>query len=323
MITRSVAAAVISAIAVSTTLSGCSSSTSPSTATTTTGPSPLTTTSHDFPSTTGFLSKTTTTGSSSDSVVNSSTYFTGTATFPVTTETPTTRPRPTSKCSGKLLGTYTWSQDYWRDGDDQLFDFLNSDMGQQWNCGDVSVNIADSSNPDFIANPGNLVDFLVNFRRKTNNEGILWLTYGDVVSKKGSLMVMFVQTFKNFLINYVDADTMAEIAPIGLSFDVEHVAQEYVKEALEDAQEMKIDLQNGLGYLPGSLFVQYTIEGAPDTLGTQYVMQYADSALMMLYRNEIKDTTGKGERLGWLYKSSLCASERSQWNHSCERATVS
>mmetsp|Transcript_6658 Transcript_6658/g.6592 ORF Transcript_6658/g.6592 Transcript_6658/m.6592 type:complete len:95 (+) Transcript_6658:203-487(+) len=89
-------------------------------------------------------------------------------------------------------------------------------------------------------------------------------------------MVAFVQTFKDFLINYVDANTMAEIAPIGLSFDVEHIEQNYIKEALQDAQQMKEDLHKGLGYLPNSIYVQYTIEGAPDTLGTQYVMQYAD-----------------------------------------------
>mmetsp|Transcript_3624 Transcript_3624/g.3032 ORF Transcript_3624/g.3032 Transcript_3624/m.3032 type:complete len:81 (+) Transcript_3624:76-318(+) len=45
-------------------------------------------------------------------------------------------------------------------------------------------------------------------------------------------MVKFVQTFKNFLLNNVDANTMAEIAPIGLSFDVEHIDQEYIKEGL-------------------------------------------------------------------------------------------
>mmetsp|Transcript_3475 Transcript_3475/g.2909 ORF Transcript_3475/g.2909 Transcript_3475/m.2909 type:complete len:137 (-) Transcript_3475:16-426(-) len=59
---------------------------------------------------------------------------------------------------------------------------------------------------------------------------------------------------------------MAEIAPIGLSFDVEHIDQEYIKEGLMDAQQMKTDLQNDLGYLPNSLFVQYTIEGVPGIL---------------------------------------------------------
>ncbi|EER04208.1 hypothetical protein Pmar_PMAR011430 [Perkinsus marinus ATCC 50983] len=62
---------------------------------------------------------------------------------------------------------------------------------------------------------------------------------------------------------------------------------QYIKRTLLKAQQMKKDVSKRMGYAPGSLLIDFSIEGGKNTLGTQYIMQYADHATMMLYRNAI------------------------------------
>mmetsp|Transcript_17512 Transcript_17512/g.14888 ORF Transcript_17512/g.14888 Transcript_17512/m.14888 type:complete len:114 (-) Transcript_17512:226-567(-) len=97
------------------------------------------------------------------------------------------------------------------------------------------------------------------WRQESGNNGIIWLTYGDVVDKSGEKMVAFVNTFEQFLMRSVNAQTMADIAPIGISFDVEHIADNYYKEALQKSQDMITEVTQGMGYLPNSIFVDSTI----------------------------------------------------------------
>ncbi|KAF4693912.1 hypothetical protein FOZ60_009659 [Perkinsus olseni] len=100
-------------------------------------------------------------------------------------------------------------------------------------------------------------------------------------------MLAFVDTFRKFLEESVTAEDMAVIAPIGLSFDTEHMQPEDIKKTLLKAQQMKKDVSKKMGYPTGSLLIDFAIEGQKNTLGTQYIMEYADHATMMLYRNAI------------------------------------
>ncbi|KAF4724148.1 hypothetical protein FOZ63_032063 [Perkinsus olseni] len=197
-------------------------------------------------------------------------------------------------CSGKNLGTYSWDQSFWRAGNRDLLNFLESDTGLAWNCGDVYINIADYSNWRSIAEPENLLAFARAFRQLSGaGSRVLWMTYGDVVERNGVKMKEFVATFEQWLHDYVDSDTIRQIMPIGLSYDVEHVDPKLVRDALIEAKNMKARLTSQLGYPSGSVLLQATIQGAEDEEGTRYVMEHTDSALMMLYRNYINDPTGK------------------------------
>lgn len=197
-------------------------------------------------------------------------------------------------CSGKSLGTYSWDQSFWRAGNRDLLDFLESDTGMAWNCGDVYINVADYSNWKGIVEPDNLVKFARAFRQLPGaGSRVLWMTYGDVVERNGEKMVEFVATFEEWLRDYVGSSVIREIMPIGLSYDVEHVDPKLVREALVEANSMKSRLTAQLGYPSGSVLLQATIQGAEDEEGTRYVMEHADSALMMLYRNYIIDPNGK------------------------------
>ncbi|EER20046.1 hypothetical protein Pmar_PMAR007307 [Perkinsus marinus ATCC 50983] len=173
------------------------------------------------------------------------------------------------------------------DGDPSLTDFGASDMGKLWNTGDVYVNIADYTNYDRIHNPERLLPWMKGWRKQTGNTERIWLTYGDTEKSNGKRMADFVDTFEEYLENYISAEDMREIAPIGLSYDIEHMQPEDIKTTLLKAQQMKKDVSKKMGYAPGSLLIDSAIEGQKNTLGTQYIMQYADHATMMLYRNAI------------------------------------
>ncbi|EEQ97773.1 hypothetical protein Pmar_PMAR004512 [Perkinsus marinus ATCC 50983] len=160
-------------------------------------------------------------------------------------------------------------------------------MGKLWNAGDVYVNVADVTNYDRIHNQDRLVPWMKQWREKTGNDQRIFLTYGDIEKHNGKRMIAFVDTFRKFLEDSVTSEDMAVIAPIGLSFDTEHMQPEDIKETLLQAQQMKDDVTDKMGYAPGSLLIDFAIEGQKNTLGTQYIMQYADHATMMLYRNAI------------------------------------
>lgn len=206
-------------------------------------------------------------------------------------------------CNGRKYGSYSYSQAYWRGSDSSLLAFLDSPIGRQWACGDVYVNIADYTNPEQIHNSTLLVKFIQNYRsRVRNSNAIMWLTYGDVVEKNGAKMVEFVQTFFNW-VQTIPASVATTMAPIGLSFDVEHIDPASTKSALTLAQS----LQSSHASHFGKVYIQHTIEGDPNVVGTDYVMKYADSALAMVYRNYIHDPTGKYQddsslvsRLNWM-----------------------
>jgi hypothetical protein len=93
-------------------------------------------------------------------------------------------------------------------------------------------------------------------------------------------METFVDTFFQW-VGTITADVAATLGTIGLSFDVEHMPAASTKSALQKAQSLK----SSTNFAPGKLLIQHTMEGKPNPDGTDYVMKYADSALVMLYRN--------------------------------------
>jgi len=93
-------------------------------------------------------------------------------------------------------------------------------------------------------------------------------------------MLRFIETFYEWA-SSLSAEVADSLVAIGLSIDVEHMHGSGTKEGLQKAQALKSSTK----FAPGKLLVQHTIEGKPNPDGTDYVMKYADSALIMLYRN--------------------------------------
>jgi hypothetical protein len=180
------------------------------------------------------------------------------------------------RCTGKRLGLYSWS------GPEQTFlHFLTSDEGREWGCGDITINIGDYSDPYTIYNAESIVPFILAYRALVlNEEAVVWLSYGDTVSRDGTLMEAFIDTFFSWAAS-ISEDQISGLGKIGITFDVEHMAPEATRSALMLAQSLK----DTTSFPFGKLLIQHTIEGRPNPEGTDYVMRYADSALVMLYRN--------------------------------------
>lgn len=208
---------------------------------------------------------------------------------PITYTVPTSTPSPL-QCNGKKVGTYAWNQDYWRFGNDStLLDFLSSDLGREWACADLTINVADYSNPDQIHNSGGIITFIQAYRARVRNyDSVVWCSYGDVVEKSAEKLLLFTRTFFTFLAS-IPADVADSLGTVGISFDVEHFDPEATKDALVLSQQ----LRDQTNFRNGKILIQHTIEGAPNVVGTEYVMRYADSALAMVYRNYMHDPTGK------------------------------
>jgi hypothetical protein len=253
-------------------------------------------------------------GTSSSSGRGPTGYPAVTTNSPVTYTAPASMPVPLS-CSGRRIGTYAWSQSFWRGDDLSLLDFLDSETGREWACGDLSINVADYSNPSMIHDCEKLVSFIQQYRLRVRNvESIVWITYGDVFEKSGDKMLQFTNTFFTWAAS-IPADVAVGMGTIGLSYDVEHIDPEATKSALLLAQ----DLRSRTNFAPGKILTQHTIEGAPNVQGTDYVMLYADSALAMVYRNYMHDPTGKYQddsnilnRLLWMLSSQCqnCLNEQ-------------
>jgi len=191
-------------------------------------------------------------------------------------------------CNGRRYGTYSWDQKSWMEQPSNIVSFLASDVGREWQCGDLAVNVADYTNPENIHNDSLLVPFIQSVRRDAGLvDSVIWLTYGDVVTANGTKMRVFVDTFYRWA-QGIDAATIPSLGKIGISFDVEHMDAASTQTALQAAQAMKAQTS----FPAGQLLVQHTIEGQINPDGAQNVMLYADSALMMLYRNYIHDPAG-------------------------------
>ena len=188
---------------------------------------------------------------------------------------------PSSNCPGKRLGQYSWGTELWREGSTELSKFFGNQAAKDWACGDLTINIGDFTEVTKIAYAQDLVPFIQRYRTASQNyESVVWLSYGDVKSADGNLMETFVDTFFTWAAS-LSADTADSLGTIGLSFDVEHMPATSTLKSLQKAQNLKSTTK----FAKGKLLIQHTIEGNPNPDGTDYVMRYADSALIMLYRN--------------------------------------
>ena len=208
-----------------------------------------------------------------------------------------------NQCNGNKVGTYTWGQDLWKPPNDtDLLSWFSSPIGRQWACGDLYINVADYTNPAAIKGAQFIIPFIKKYRQSSGaTQTVVWLTYGDTSYGNGTAMVQFVDTFYAWARN-VSVSDIALIGRVGLSYDVEHIDASYTKQALLKAQALKSTTR----FPRGQLLVQHTIEGNPNTAESDYVMKYADSALMMVYRNYLHDPTGK-------YQDDSSILARMQW----------
>ena len=220
-----------------------------------------------------------------------------------TVTSPRSTESPSANCPGKRLGQYSWGTNLWSNGNTEFSDFFGTQAGKDWGCGDIYINIGDYTAPKVIAHQEDLVPFIQTYRETSGNwESVVWMTYGDVESDNGTLMSIFVNTFFDWA-SSLSSSTADSLGPVGLSFDVEHMTPASTKSALQLAQSLK----SSTNFAPGTLLIQHTIEGNPNIEGTDYVMKYADSALIMLYRNymhspDFKDDSNILSRAAYMLK---------------------
>jgi hypothetical protein len=194
-------------------------------------------------------------------------------------------------CEGKKVGLYTWGQHHWKSDNSLFIAHLTGSNARRFTCGDVYINVADYSSASKIDGKEMLLPFIINVRR-AGNSGVVWMTYGDVVQRDAAASLTFVDTFYDWLLS-VPSEWLAVIKPIGLSYDIEQFTGDAIQQTLLHAQKRKTELSPILG--PDGFRIQCTVEGQLKPVETDIVMKYADSALMMVYRNYVtspSDPTG-------------------------------
>lgn len=205
------------------------------------------------------------------------------------------------QCPGKRIGVYSWDTTYWRSGNPQLLDFLDSKSGREWSCGDTYVNIADYTSANSIPDQDNLVQFAKTFRKRVaNSRAVLYFTYGDVTARDGKAMIAFTETFFKWIRSISSADAK-QMGTIGISYDVEHMSIDDTRAVLNMCREQRKSTHFG----ETDLKIQWTVEGDRNIVGTDLAFKLADSALVMLYSNYIESPVYPRDqslysRLRWL-----------------------
>jgi len=194
--------------------------------------------------------------------------------------------------SGRRWGTFSWNTSYFKRGNPELVDFLDSAPGREFNNGDLYLNVADYSCAKHMAGEANLVEYIKQYRERVNRDNVIYLTYGDVTEKDGEAMRDFTVKFFTWA-RSISAQDAAAMETIGISFDVEHMDPEVSKAVLIMCRELRVDTAFG----PSRIKIQHTLDGDRNILSTEYVMKYADSALAMLYSNT---AVGLSELVNWL-----------------------
>lgn len=216
----------------------------------------------------------------------------------------------TAECSGPRLGIYSWDQTAaWRTSESALVKHLSGRNAKTSTCGDVTVNVADFSNSHKIYNSETLVPFIKNIR-SAGNDGVVYLSYGDVKTKNVTACRQFIDTFFEWVLTVSHSDAK-QIEPIGLSFDIEHFPIGETEKLLKYAQLKKREVL-GRGFSQdGGIWIQWTIEGRVNPVDTDAVMKYADSALMMAYRNYMSKAGDEyGDKNGLLRRMSYMLKEQ-------------
>ena len=220
-------------------------------------------------------------------------------------------PRVRDSCNGNNLGLYSWGYEVWNNRQSPMIEFLNNPRVQEFGCGDVYINAADYSAPNYIRDEYALVPFIRNVRAN-GNQAVVFLVYGDVqVSSNGAPNgpTEFADTVFDWLSRVSDAE-LAAMVPIGISYDCEHLPVSTIQSALTRAQQLKTQLINTrLGGDASKFVVEWTIEGERKPDDTDMVMRLADRALMMDYRNHVNtspnDPTGEDNFITRLFDFML------------------
>ena len=202
-------------------------------------------------------------------------------------------------CSGNNLGLYTWGYEVWNNTQSPAIEFLTNPASTDYSCGDIWINVADYSAPNYIRDEYALVPFIRNVRA-TGNRATVLLVYGDVnVGKNGAPNgpSEFADTFFRW-ISQLSQDDLSVMLPLGISFDCEHLSDKTIRDALTHSQQLKEAIRESkLGGDASKIVIEWTIEGERKPVDTDVVMRLADRALMMGYRNHmatsIRDPNGE------------------------------
>ena len=214
-----------------------------------------------------------------------------------------------SACRGRKLGHYTWSTKLWKQGSRDLLDFFISPDGQEWGCGDLTINVGDSSAKRSIYSKDSIVPFIQAYRKETlNYESVIWLSYGDTVTHNGSNTDIFIDKFFDWIetITEDDANTLGQI---GLSLDVEYMPAHFTEQSLIKAVARRDAVTN---FPAGKLLINHVVDMELNPASTDAIMRLADSASFMLYRNYLMSSEFP-EELNMLNRAKFFLTEQ------CER----
>ena len=203
----------------------------------------------------------------------------------------------------------------WRDSPSRLLSFLGSPKGLQFNAGDIYVNVADHVFPREIPDLDRLLAFMRR-QRETGNNQTIYVTYGDkngADSRAYAGPAIFIDAFFDWVTS-LSPETLQDIVPLGISFDCERFPPSIVKDTLLYAQAIKLRyLESHFASRPESLSIQWVVEGYLSPSATDAVMRFADSALMMVYRNyllfspsDVEGRTGLSARLRDYFLTHQC-----------------
>jgi len=189
--------------------------------------------------------------------------------------------------TGLPVGLYSWDHSVWRNPDSRFISFLESSKGSDFRQGDIYVNVADHVFPRDIPDLHRLLEFMQRIRLLENSQ-VIYVTYGDkngADSRAFGEPSIFVDAFFDWIAS-LSPEIVHSIAPLGISFDCERFPPEIVRDTLLYAQAVKLRyLESHFDSRPESLSIQWVVEGKLNPFVTDAVMRFADSALMMVYRN--------------------------------------
>ncbi|KAF4660587.1 hypothetical protein FOZ61_003905 [Perkinsus olseni] len=139
------------------------------------------------------------------------------------------------------MASYVWQQDYWTGKDSSYDDFykaLRKDHKyDDYDCGDLYVNVADASNQGHLANPKGLAKFMEDYY-KHNSKGRVYLFYAG--GAKGyddkKWAPEYVKTYTEFVYKY---GPKYHWGPIGISFVDVELDEHAWKDIFHHTDEMK------------------------------------------------------------------------------------
>jgi hypothetical protein len=71
--------------------------------------------------------------------------------------------------------------------------------GQEWGCGNLTINVGDYSSKRSIHSKDSVVAFIRAYHKETlNHESVIWLSYGDTVTHDGSNTDIFIVDRKHY-----------------------------------------------------------------------------------------------------------------------------